>query len=239
MEASFVVHAPAVRLRSQAASSSRNSAACCRHAPANDISARRAVGPRRLAVEESRSFFAGRQFLRAAVAVRPRALNTTVRMAAETLPLTPENVEIVLDEVRPYLIADGGNVQLVEIDGRVVRLQLQGACGSCPSSTMTMKMGIERKMKERIPEVAEVVNVQEAGMELSTENVDKVLEGIRPFLSSEGSTIEVDKIEGSAVTLRMTGSGSLVMSLRMEIMRRVQEKIPSVTRVAFSDPDAK
>lgn len=75
------------------------------------------------------------------------------------MALTNENVEKVLDELRPFLMADGGNVEIVEIDGPVVKVRLQGACGSCPSSTMTLKMGIERKMKEAIPEVSEVVQV--------------------------------------------------------------------------------
>ena len=73
--------------------------------------------------------------------------------------LTTENVENVLDELRPYLISDGGNVELVEIDGPVVKLRLQGACGSCPSSTMTLRMGIERRLREKIPEIAEVEQV--------------------------------------------------------------------------------
>ncbi|WP_247215443.1 NifU family protein [Synechococcus sp. C9] len=77
----------------------------------------------------------------------------------ETLALTTDNVEKVLDEMRPYLMADGGNVELVEIDGPVVRLRLQGACGSCPSSTMTLRMGIERRLREFIPEIAEVEQV--------------------------------------------------------------------------------
>jgi Fe-S cluster biogenesis protein NfuA len=76
-----------------------------------------------------------------------------------TLELTSENIETVLDELRPYLMADGGNVELVEVEGPVVRLRLQGACGSCPSSTMTLRMGIERKLKESIPEIAEVEQV--------------------------------------------------------------------------------
>lgn len=76
-----------------------------------------------------------------------------------TLELTPDNVETVLDELRPYLMADGGNVELVELDGPIVKLRLQGACGSCPSSTMTLRMGIERKLREMIPEIAEVEQV--------------------------------------------------------------------------------
>ncbi|WP_277873826.1 NifU family protein [Trichocoleus sp. FACHB-69] len=75
------------------------------------------------------------------------------------MALTPENVEQVLDELRPYLISDGGNVELVDIDGPVVKLRLQGACGSCPSSTMTLRMGIERRLREFIPEIAEVEQI--------------------------------------------------------------------------------
>ena len=75
------------------------------------------------------------------------------------MALTLENVEKVLDELRPCLVADGGNVEVVELDGPIVKVRLQGACGSCPSSTMTLKMGIERKMRECIPEVSEVVQV--------------------------------------------------------------------------------
>ena len=68
-------------------------------------------------------------------------------------------LEKVLDELRPFLISDGGNVEIAEIDGPIVKVRLQGACGSCPSSTMTLKMGIERKLKEMIPEISEVVQV--------------------------------------------------------------------------------
>lgn len=76
-----------------------------------------------------------------------------------TLALTKENVETVLDEMRPYLMSDGGNVELVDIDGPVVKLRLQGACGSCPSSAMTLRMGIERRLREVIPEMSEVEQV--------------------------------------------------------------------------------
>jgi Fe-S cluster biogenesis protein NfuA len=75
------------------------------------------------------------------------------------MELTIANVETVLDEMRPYLISDGGNIEIVELDGPIVKVRLQGACGSCPSSTMTLKMGIERRLKEMIPEIAEVEQV--------------------------------------------------------------------------------
>ncbi|WP_267384390.1 NifU family protein [Cyanobacterium sp. uoEpiScrs1] len=77
----------------------------------------------------------------------------------EAMTLTRDNVEQVLDEMRPYLMADGGNVELVGIDGPIVKLRLQGACGSCPSSTMTLRMGLERRLREMIPEIAEVEQV--------------------------------------------------------------------------------
>ena len=77
----------------------------------------------------------------------------------ETLALTNHNLEKVLDELRPYLMADGGNVELVDIDGPIVKLRLQGACGSCPSSAMTLRMGIERRLREFIPEIAEIEQV--------------------------------------------------------------------------------
>ena len=94
----------------------------------------------------------------APVDTAPAAADDT---AAELDPraLTLANVERTLDELRPYLMADGGNVEVVEIDGPIVKVRLQGACGSCPSSTMTLKMGIERKLREAIPEVDEVVQV--------------------------------------------------------------------------------
>lgn len=69
-------------------------------------------------------------------------------------------VQEVLDTLRPYLQADGGDCELVDItDDGVVQLRLHGACGSCPSSTITLKMGIEEQLKQHIPSVKEVVAV--------------------------------------------------------------------------------
>ena len=70
-----------------------------------------------------------------------------------------EEVEEVLETLRPMLMQDGGNVELVDIDDGVVKVRLVGSCSSCSSSTMTLKMGIERKLKEMIPEISEVVQV--------------------------------------------------------------------------------
>jgi len=71
-----------------------------------------------------------------------------------------EEVEKVLEMVRPGLQADGGDVELVEVtDDGIVKVRLKGACGSCPMSTMTLKMGIERAVKEKVPGIVEVVQV--------------------------------------------------------------------------------
>tara|TARA_Y100001968_G_scaffold319273_1_gene350561 strand:- start:172 stop:441 length:270 start_codon:yes stop_codon:yes gene_type:complete len=87
------------------------------------------------------------------------ATKNNPNMSNDQLEYNLKNVESVLDELRPFLLADGGNVEVVEIDGPIVKVRLQGACGSCPSSTMTLKMGIERKLREMIPEISEVIQV--------------------------------------------------------------------------------
>jgi Fe-S cluster biogenesis protein NfuA len=74
------------------------------------------------------------------------------------VPVRPE-VEKVLDSIRPALQADGGDVELVDIDGGVVKVRLVGACGGCPMATMTLKGGIEAALKERIPAVERVESV--------------------------------------------------------------------------------
>lgn len=71
-----------------------------------------------------------------------------------------ERVSEVLDSIRPALQGHGGDVELISIeDDNTVKVRLQGACRGCPGATMTMKMGIERILKEQVPEVKEVVAV--------------------------------------------------------------------------------
>ena len=70
-----------------------------------------------------------------------------------------EKVEEILNLIRPNLIADGGNVELVDVKDGVVSVKLTGACAGCPMSTMTLKNGIEQTLKERVPDIKEVVSV--------------------------------------------------------------------------------
>jgi Fe-S cluster biogenesis protein NfuA len=71
-----------------------------------------------------------------------------------------EKVQKIIDEIRPALQADGGNIELIDVgeDG-VVKVRLLGACGSCPMSQLTLKRGVEARLKAKIPEVKEVVSV--------------------------------------------------------------------------------
>ena len=143
------------------------------------------------------------------------------------LPLTLENVELTLDTVRPYLIADGGDVTVLEIDGPVVVLELVGECGTCPSSTQTMKMGLERKLKEVIPEIDSVVQGTKGGPDFEMLQVNQVLDTVRPFLAVAGGTIDCVGISGKGtsqptVTLKMEGKSSSLQSVRLEIVQRVQ-----------------
>jgi lysyl-tRNA synthetase class 2 len=162
-----------------------------------------------------------------AAAAGSTTTTTVLPLGDEPLPLTWENVELVLDTMRDYLIQDGGNVAIQEIDGPVVRLELQGACGTCPSSTQTLKMGLERGLKERIPEIQEVIQAMPEGPELTEEQVDVVLDGVRPFLQVAGGSIWVESITGVGSTqpvieLVMEGASASLNSVKLEIAQRLQ-----------------
>ncbi len=70
-----------------------------------------------------------------------------------------EQVSEVLDKLRPFLLRDGGDCELVDVEDGIVKLRLLGACGSCPSSTITLKAGIERALLEEVPGIVEVEQV--------------------------------------------------------------------------------
>ena len=110
------------------------------------------------------------------------------------LELTVENVNAVLEEIRPYLIQDGGNVAVAGVDAEDmdILLELQGACGGCPSSSTTMKMGIERLLREKWPtlnEVIEVTDVVGGGASvLSVETAEEALSRPRTWRTATPCT---------------------------------------------------
>ncbi|XAR56316.1 hypothetical protein NMG60_11036752 [Bertholletia excelsa] len=110
---------------------------------------------------------------------------------------------------------DGGNVALHEIDGNVVCLQLQGARGSCPSSVITMKMGIEH---------LEPVEVEETGLQLNEENIEQVLKEVRPYLDgAAGGSLELVVIEEPIVRVRITGLAAGIITMRVAVTQKLRE----------------
>jgi len=76
-------------------------------------------------------------------------------------PSLKDKVQSVLNLIRPAVQADGGDIELVDVsDAGVVQIRFHGACNGCPSSTMTLQMGIDRNLRERVPEVTRVLPVQ-------------------------------------------------------------------------------
>ena len=72
---------------------------------------------------------------------------------------TIDNVEKALDEIRPFLMNDGGNIKLLSIEDSIVKVQLQGACTGCSVNQMTFKNGVEATIKKYVPQIQEVINV--------------------------------------------------------------------------------
>jgi len=160
------------------------------------------------------------------------------------LPLTLENVELILEELRPYLKNDGGDCAVVELEGPILRLEMQGSCSSCSSSAITLKMGIERTLLDRIPELHEVV-AEMPGTETPTEEgIEKVLDTIQPFLSVSGGTIELVEMNlgeelnsQPTITLGMTGPPQRNASIKMEVIRRMKTRYAQAIVEIIGDED--
>lgn len=152
--------------------------------------------------------------------------------SAQVFELTAENVNWVLEDVRPYLIADGGNVDVVSVDDGVISLKLQGACGSCPSSTTTMKMGIERVLKEKFGEA--VKDIRQVSDDEQTETtvaaVDAHLDILRPAIKNFGGSVEVSSVEGGDCHVRYVGPESIGSGIKAAI----KEKFPDIVNVIFT-----
>ncbi|MCK5785131.1 MAG: NifU family protein [Candidatus Sabulitectum sp.] len=79
---------------------------------------------------------------------------------SETLDFNEKNVRAKLEEVRPMLQADGGDIEFVAIDDKVVQVRLQGSCNGCAFATMTLQFGVEKSLKKYFPDMERVENVQ-------------------------------------------------------------------------------
>ena len=138
--------------------------------------------------------------LRAEPVISPFEPGTEADCASEAaaslgeLDFTPKSVDEVLNSVRPYLVADGGNVAVVNVDAdtKDVILKLEGACGSCPSSTTTMKMGIERVLRERWPDLGNVSRDTDPENQIfDVATVEKLIAPIAGAVTKLGATLTV------------------------------------------------
>eukprot|EP00262_Sarcandra_glabra_P012749 TRINITY_DN334_c0_g1_i2.p1 TRINITY_DN334_c0_g1~~TRINITY_DN334_c0_g1_i2.p1 ORF type:complete len:232 (+),score=24.88 TRINITY_DN334_c0_g1_i2:36-698(+) len=152
--------------------------------------------------------------------------------SAKLFDLTPENVNWVLEDVRPYLISDGGNVDVVSVEDGVISLKLQGACGSCPSSTTTMKMGIERVLKEKfgdaVKDIRQVSDDQQ--IETTLAAVNGHLDILRPAIKNFGGSVEVISVGGGDCHVRYVGPDSIGTGIKAAI----KEKFPNIVNVIFT-----
>ncbi|KAF3656339.1 NifU-like protein 1, chloroplastic [Capsicum annuum] len=152
--------------------------------------------------------------------------------SAKQFELTKENVDMVLEDVRPYLISDGGNVDVVSVEDGVVSLQLQGACESCPSSTTTMKMGIERVLKEKFGEAIKDIRqvYDQQVVDTTAEAVNAHLDILRPAIKNFGGSVEVLSVEEGNCNVKYVGPESIGSGIKAAI----KEKFPDIVNVVFT-----
>lgn len=153
----------------------------------------------------------------------PQTYTTT---DGEALTFSKEAVDKVLDEIRPYLISDGGNVSVdsVDLETKSVYLVLEGACGSCPSSTVTMQMGIERVLKENFSDLGEVKQVDpdnndDSPKELTYLTVEKEVNRIKPAIMAMGGLVDILEVDAiGTVKLRFRGANKVKQGLEMALL---------------------
>jgi Fe-S cluster biogenesis protein NfuA len=153
----------------------------------------------------------------------PQVLSTPSTTTA--LAFTSENVDKVLDEVRPYLISDGGNVAVVKVDeeNKNVYLKLEGACGSCASSTITMSMGIERVLKENFADLNQVLQVEDIDPNKPTELTYQVVQDevnrLMPAVLAMGGACEIVSVDAAlgSVELKFRGANRVQQGLELAL----------------------
>ncbi|KFK30728.1 hypothetical protein AALP_AA6G019600 [Arabis alpina] len=152
--------------------------------------------------------------------------------SAQTFDLTPQNVDLVLEDVRPFLISDGGNVDVVSVEDGVVSLKLQGACNSCPSSSTTMTMGIERVLKEKFGDALKDIRqvYDEEVKQITVEAVNAHLDILRPAIKNYGGSVDVLSVDGEDCVVKYVGPESIGMGIRAAI----KEKFKDISNVTFT-----
>lgn len=139
--------------------------------------------------------------------------------------------------MRPYLIADGGNCKVVDVNAATgdVSLMLEGACGTCPSSTVTLKMGIERALREEYgARLGQVIPVQGAAPDaLSVETCSALIEPVKAAVVGLGGTMKVLAVDeaSGAVTVQYSGPEKLTYGIELTLLDH-----PAINKVEFVAP---
>ena len=161
--------------------------------------------------------------------------------AADAVPrreMTVASVDEALNEVRPYLIADGGNVEVASVTGGVVALRLQGACGSCSSSAATMKMGIERALRnafgDALKEVIQLGSTDGAAAAVPTDvaAITAHLDVLAPAIKAYGGVVVVKRVSSGVAVIGFRGPAPLGQG----IAAAVRDKFADVREVIFEEP---
>ncbi|KAJ9526978.1 hypothetical protein QJQ45_025313 [Haematococcus lacustris] len=151
--------------------------------------------------------------------------------ASKTVDMTIASVDAALEEVRPYLMADGGDVEVVEVKDGYVYLRLQGSCSTCASSQSTMKMGIERALKAAFGDaLLEVVQVDKVDVATaSVANINAHLDMLRGAIHNFGGSVEVVEVQGSSCTVLYKGPPAIAKG----VMAAIKDRFPSIKEVVL------
>jgi Fe-S cluster biogenesis protein NfuA len=145
-------------------------------------------------------------------------------------------VDAALNEVRPYLIADGGNVEVVSVERGIVALRLQGACGTCSSSAATMKMGIERALKtafgDALKEVIQLGSATPGAAPTDAAMITAHLEVLAPAIKAYGGVVVVKRVTAGVVVVGFRGPAPLGQG----IAAAVRDKFTDVREVLLEEP---
>lgn len=152
------------------------------------------------------------------------------------LPLSFANVDSVLNEVRPFLIVDGGNIRVVAVDppSGVVKLQLEGACVSCSSATTTMQQGVEKALLRKFgSQISSVVSADEdtapSSHDISLRNCQAALASIEGILQGFGASVSVLEVDEDEVVVAFSGPPSL----KLGVEQTLRDKVDGIDIVTF------
>lgn len=156
--------------------------------------------------------------------------STTTRN--KLLKLNAETVDKVLETVRPYLIQDGGNVSVQQVnpDSKQIVLKLEGACGSCSSSTVTMSLGIEKVLKENFGHEIDIIQLEEEALhELTLEAVKEEVSRMGPAMKAMGANVDIIHVDPSGeVKIQFSGSSKVKQGLELALL-----DIPHCKHISF------